>query len=558
MTIFIVESPAKIKTLKKIIESLNYKNFAKKKIYFVATLGHVKDLPSKKLGIDTQTFEPYFYFLPGKKKLLEQIKKLTAKATEVYLATDPDREGEAISFHIYETLKSFNHVKFKRIDLIEITKEGFKRAFLNPRQVNISLYEAWKARRVLDRLVGYLISPVLSKNFKQVLSAGRVQSVALRLVVEREREIKNFKPTTYYTLQVELINEEGIELTAELYFKGKLLKSTKKEELINQFKENFSELVFLLEKEEKTEKEYPPYPLKTSTMIEYAQKYLGYEPEKTMYIAQKLYEAGYITYMRTDSVRVSETARKEVRAFIKKIFGEEYVLLRRQGNTGKFVQDAHECIRPTNINIEEIPNWPEVNPLYKLIRSIFIASQMAPAIYKIVNLSFVSDKSSDKSLFLRANLKFLIFPGYLAWLKGKNLKLATPKEFKVKEVFKIKSWKVKKHRTSPPERYTSSSLIKKLESLGIGRPSTYAHLVNLLCKRKYVKIKNKKLYATELGEKVVDFLLTHYPEFVDYNFTSQVEASLEEILQNQKTYVDIVKPIYDILKTKNYPLSNFN
>jgi len=546
MKIFIVESPSKIKTLKKLFSG------KREKVYFVATLGHIKDLPTKRLGVDLTNFEPHFYFLPGKKKLVEKLKDLLPLASEIYLATDPDREGEAISFHLYEHLKSLKpEESFKRIELIEITAEGLKKALSKPRKVDSELYQAWKARRVLDRLVGYLISPVLSKNFKTRLSAGRVQSVALRLIVEREKEIKAFVPQIYYTLKACLKNPlNNLEIETELYAKNKLLKMTTKEELIKQFQENFSEKLILLKVDKKEEKEYPPYPLKTTTMIEYAQKWLGFEPKETMYFAQRLYESGYITYLRTDSVRVSESARKKARKLIANWFGEEYVGRARRGGQGKFVQDAHECIRPTRPEMESVPLFPQAQALYQLIRMIFLASQMAPAKYLVLDLTFGSSENlcKKKEFYLKGRLKFLVFPGYLALLGGKRAEEDIPL-FNEGEVFELKKWEIKKHKTSPPERYTPSSLIKKLESLGIGRPSTYATLLDLLYRRKYVKMVKGKLFPTELGESVCQFLIEKFSEFVDYGFTAEMEKSLEKIINQEKTYFDIVEPIYRMLSS---------
>ncbi len=546
MKIFIVESPSKIKTLKRLFSGKG------ERIYFVATLGHIKDLPVKKLGVDFTNFEPHFYFLPGKKKLVEKIKELLPRASEIYLATDPDREGEAISFHLYEHLKPLKQEdSFKRLELIEITAEGLKKALSRPRKVNFDLYQSWKARRVLDRLVGYLISPVLSKSFKARLSAGRVQSVALRLIVEREREIREFTPQIYYTLKATLKDPlQGFEIETELYLKNKLLKTSKKEEIIKQFQENFSNKVFLIEVKQKEEKDYPPYPLKTTTMIEYAQKWLGFEPKETMYFAQKLYEAGYITYIRTDSIRVSEFAKRRAKKLITNWFGEEYVGRSRKGGQGKFVQDAHECIRPTNPERESVPLFPQAQALYQLIRTIFLASQMAPARYLVLELYFKPENKAKKkgSLLLKGKLKTLIFPGYLALLKGEK-SISEPLAFEKGAIFEIKKWEAKEHKTSPPERYTPSSLIKKLESLGIGRPSTYATLLDLLYRRKYVKRQKGRLFPTELGEKVCQFLMENFSKFVDYEFTAQMENSLEKVANREKTYLDVIEPIYKMLKS---------
>jgi DNA topoisomerase-1 len=345
MILFVVESPTKIRTLQK---------FLRDGFIFRATLGHIKDLPKAKLGIDLKTFEPALYWLPNKRKVLSEIKKISSKVKEVYLATDPDREGEAIAYHLYEYLSKANpKLNFKRLDLIEITEKGLKLALSNLREINPYLYQSWLTRRVLDRLIGYLISPKLSKTFEKSLSAGRVQSVALRLIVEREKEIENFVPEKSYSLEIKL-KRDSVTILSELYYKNKLYKTKNKEELIKFYKEKLLNNLIILEKiEEKIEKKNPPLPLKTTTLIEISQKMLGYEPKQTMYYAQRLYENGYITYMRTDSVRVSEYAQRLAKEFIKLYFGEEFVGKERKIRQNRFVQDAHESIRPTDVFREE-------------------------------------------------------------------------------------------------------------------------------------------------------------------------------------------------------------
>lgn len=536
MVLFIVESPTKIKTLQK---------FLKDGFIFRATFGHIRDLPEGKLGIDLKTFKPALYWLSSKRKVLSEIKKIGTKVRKVYLATDPDREGEAIAYHLYEYLSKVNSdLTFKRLDLIEITEQGLKKALSNLRKVDLRLYESWLTRRVLDRLIGYLISPTLSKTFKKKLSAGRVQSVALRLIVEREKEIESFIPETSYSLEIKL--KSGFkEFYAELFYKNKLYKTKDKEELLKFCKEKLlNEKLILIKIEEKIEKKAPPLPLKTSTLIEISQKILGYEPKQTMYYAQRLYENGYITYMRTDSVRVSEFAKKIAKEFIKLYFGENFIAQKIKIRQSKFVQDAHECIRPTDVRREDVPLSEPEKRLYNLIRTYFIASQMAQAEYLIRTYTF-SNKNLGKNYTLRATFKKRIFEGFLKIFEEKEKTAFI--DLEKGEVFEILDWKIKKHVTEPPSRYTPSSLIKKLESMDIGRPSTYATLLDILYKRKYVIKEGIYLKPTELGKKVCDFLIEKFPKFLDYNFTSKMEEDLEDVVKMKKNYLEIVKPAYELL-----------
>ncbi len=539
MILFIVESPSKIKTLKKIL---------KKGYIFQATFGHVKDLPVKGMGINLKNFTPRFYILPGKKKVLFKIKKLASKASAIYLATDPDREGEAISYHLYEYLsEAASKTVFKRIDLIEITEQGIKNAILHPRGIDLNLYQSWLTRRVVDRLIGYSISPCLSRVFKKGLSAGRVQSIALRLIVEKEEEIKNFIPEITYSLEV-LLKRDSKVFTAKVCKKNyKILKTESLKELLKICEELNEKEVVLSEIKEKLEKKAPPAPLKTTSMIELAQKMLGYEPKATMRYAQTLYENGYITYMRTDSVRVSEYAKKMARRFIKEFFGEKFVGKNRKIKQGKFVQDAHECIRPTDVFREDVPLSYNERMLYQLIRSIFIASQMASAEYLIREYLFIP-VASNLEILLNLRCKKLIFSGFLSIISQDKKEEQLFLELEKGESFRVIECKTKKHITEPPSRYTPSTLIKKLESLGIGRPSTYATLLDTLYKRVYIVKEKGFLKPTELGEKVCRFLMEKFPKFVDYNFTADMEKDLEKIIAQKKTYLEVVEYTYKIIK----------
>jgi len=536
MILFLVESPTKIKTIKK---------FFKKKAIFVATFGHIKDLPKKSLGVDLESLKPSFYELSSKKRLIKYLKETALKVGEVYLATDPDREGEAISYHLYQILSARNpELKFKRLDLLEITKDGIERALKNPREIDEELYESWLARRVLDRLIGYLISPRLSKDFKKRLSAGRVQSVALRLVVEREEKIRNFVPQISYGVIALL--KGGLK--AEL-FKGKKPVRFKEEKEARELVANLKgyETLKVLEVSKKEEKEYPPLPLKTSTLIEAAQKHFGFTPKETMLYAQRLYENGYITYMRTDSVRVSPSAKRTVRSLIKSTFGEEFVGTTRRTAKSSFVQDAHECIRPTNVFLDRPPVSPECQALYSLIKTYFIASQMKPALFEVV-VCKLEHPRLKKGFYFALRFKKLKFPGYkVLFLKEDEDSSETPSLSRGDELL-IENFEIKRFETSPPSRYTQASLIKKLESMGIGRPSTYPTIFDILFKRKYIERKKGYLYPTPLGEEVCRYLLKKFPQFVDYQFTAKMEENLEKIAKDELDYFSTVKNVLETLK----------
>ncbi len=550
--LFIVESPTKVKTLNKILNSKgnNY--------IFVATLGHIKELPPKSLGIELANFEPYLTVLPEKKKLLSKICKLLPKAKKIYLATDPDREGEAISVHLYEYLKDYlnskgqnkpsNHI-FKRIELHEITPYGLETAFQNERELDFNLYQSWKARRVLDRLIGYLVSPSLSRFFKKPLSAGRVQSPALKLIVEREREIENFIPQKSYSLLIYVIskNNEKFELTL-FSSKNQLVKTQSKEELLDIYKKYFEEEEVILEKiKEKLLKKYPPHPFKTSTLIEASGKILGLSPKETMRIAQNLYEKGLITYMRTDSVRVSPVAKESAKIYIERIFGKDYVGEERKIKTKGIIQDAHECIRPTHISdfSPKIPLSGKERTLYELIFSHFIASQMKEALFKEISYQF--RRKGIKGYLLLLKEKVLLFDGYMRVL-GQSYKENQGFDLKEEDHFKVVGYEIKEHITEPPERYTPHSLIKKLEELGIGRPSTYPTILDILFKRNYVILEGKYLKPTPLGIAVSDYLSEKTKSYMEYNFTAEMEKALDEMCEGKRDYVSFLQEHYNLIR----------
>ncbi|HAA83185.1 MULTISPECIES: type I DNA topoisomerase [Thermodesulfobacterium] len=543
--LFIVESPTKVKTLQKILSSKDF--------IFKATFGHIKDLPPKTLGVDLNTFHPSFYYISSKKKILSDLKKLVSKVEEVYLATDPDREGEAISFHLYEYLSSVNkNLIFKRVDLIEITEFGVKQALNSVRDLDKGLYLAYQSRRVLDRIIGYLISPKLSKALNLPLSAGRVQSPALRLIVEREEEIEKFVPETSFSLRVKVKDKNNNVYELDLWFKKELYKDKDPKKLEDFFYHYLAGKTLSLDNiTEKKALKQPPYPLKTTTLIEAAGSSLGFSPKETMALAQALYEKGLITYMRTDSVRVSPVAKKAAKDFILANFGEKYLGKERRVKASKFEQGAHECIRPTNLFQEPKNLTSKEKALYTLIKNFFLASQMSQA--EFLELTYVFGKDLlPKGWFLVTKRKTLVFEGFLKVLKGtENYDL--PLGLKEGDQLKVLSFEIREHKTKPPERYTPHSLVKKLESLGIGRPSTYATILDVLFKRNYIEKEGKSLKPTPLGRLVCRLLLEGAKVFMDYKYTAEMEEKLDLVARGEATYESVVKEAYELIKTCRFP-----
>lgn len=538
-SLFVVESPTKIKTLKKLLSQLGINT------HLIATLGHLKDLPHKSLGVDLTNFQPKFYYLRPKLKILKLMQEKAKIAKTVYLATDPDREGEAIGYHVWEFLKNLNHsIQFLRLDLKEITSLGVKVALAHPRSIDEKLYQSFLARRILDRLIGYLVSPYLSKSLKQSLSAGRVQSPALRLIVEREREIRNFTPKVSYGVKL-ILEVKEILFEAELYQDKRPLRSENEEDLKDLLKKILEAKDLLVTKvEDKTGKEAPPLPFKTSTLIEEAGKNLGYSTKETMKLAQTLYEKGFITYHRTDSTRISPLAREATQKYIEEAFGKDYVGKKARRDLGKFVQDAHEAIRPTKISLlpEKVSSslTPKEAKLYRLIWVRFLASQMASALYQESKV-YLKSQALPSELFFLYQGKKLLFPGFKIFFKEEK----TKDLFKIEEGERvnIKEGKIERHQTKPPSRYTEESLIRKLESLGIGRPSTYASMLDVLYRRGYVKKVKRELIPTPLGERVCDFLLEKTPFFMDYVWTSHLEKELDRIAKGEKDYREIAEGV---------------
>ncbi|KGG80767.1 DNA topoisomerase I [Caloranaerobacter azorensis H53214] len=550
----IVESPAKAKTIGKFLGS-NYK--------VKASVGHVRDLPKSKLGIKIEeNFEPEYITIRGKGPVINEIKKEAKKADKIYLATDPDREGEAISWHLSHILGLSKDDKV-RIEFNEITKNAIKNAIKKPRQINQNLVDAQQARRILDRLVGYKISPLLWRKVKRGLSAGRVQSVATKLICDREKEIENFKPTEYWTLDAFLeknnqvfkanfygVKEEGKERKLELKSKDDV------EAIVKEVKMS----TFTVEEIKKgNRKRNPNPPFTTSTLQQEASKRLGFSTKKTMMIAQQLYEGidikgegtvGLITYIRTDSVRISDEALKKAKDFIVEIYGEKYTtgIRKFKSKRKNDIQDAHEAIRPTLIDRmpEKIKGSLSVDQykLYKLIWERFIASQMSPALYETLLVKI----SAGKYIFKASGSK-IVFDGYLKIFKDdrqeKEIEIPNLNEG---ESVNIKDIQPEQHFTQPPARYTESTLVKTLEELGIGRPSTYAPTISTILSRGYVVLENKYFKPTDLGILVTELLLEYFTDIINEEFTADMESKLDKIEEGVLNWRDVINEFYQEFK----------
>lgn len=541
--LIIVESPTKAKTLKK---------FLGRSYTIEASMGHVIDLPKSKLGVDIENgFSPRYITIRGKGDVLKELRKKAKKADKVYLATDPDREGEAISWHLARTL-SIPNIEC-RVTFHEITKTTVKEALKNPRTIDDKLVNAQQARRILDRLVGYQISPLLWKKVKKGLSAGRVQTVALRLICEREREILAFVPVEYWSFT-------GQFQTAKEQFAAKLHRIQGKKFTIDT-EEKATELVKKLQEEsfavkkvkETKRRRNPPPPLITSTLQQEAIKQLGFTARKTMVLAQQLYEGidlgkqgttGLITYMRTDSVRVSPEAIKEARSIIKKKFGQEYCpknarTFKQKGRS----QDAHEAIRPTNPSllpqdIKDSLNKDQYS-LYRLIWNRYLASQMEGARFQAVT----ADIEGGPYLF-RANGYRMTFPGFLALLGKGSVEEKLLPPLKEGEKASLKEIKKEQHFTQPPPRYTEGTLVQTLEEEGVGRPSTYAPIVATIQQRGYVLLESGRFKPTELGFIVNDLMVEFFPEITEVEFTAQMEERLDQIEDGKEDWKNLLQQFY--------------
>ncbi|WP_347922754.1 type I DNA topoisomerase [Pontimicrobium sp. SW4] len=559
----IVESPAKAKTIEK---------FLGKDFKVESSYGHISDLPSKELGVDVEgDFKPKYKVSSDKKAVVKKLKDLAKKADMVWLASDEDREGEAIAWHLAENL-GLDKEKIKRIVFHEITKAAIQKAIENPRSIDYNLVDAQQARRVLDRIVGYELSPVLWRKVKGGLSAGRVQSVSVRLIVERERDIQAFTPEASYRIDAEFSNEEGQT------FKAKLPKNFSTKAEAQKFLEANANADFkVADLEKKPAKKSPAAPFTTSTLQQEASRKLGFSVSRTMNNAQRLYEAGLITYMRTDSVNLSDEARKGAQAEIENAFGEKYSKPRNYKGKTKGAQEAHEAIRPTDFSLHTANVERDQARLYDLIWKRAIASQMSEAQLERTNVKVSA--STHSSLF-SANGEMIKFDGFLkVYLESTDDEDVEQEgmlpTLKVNEILLNNYISATERYTRPPARYTEASLVKQLEELGIGRPSTYAPTISTIQNRKYVekgsvegeprnyvqlilennKVSEKqliekvgsdkgKLVPTDIGMIVTDFLVTHFESILDYNFTAKVENQFDDIADGKEDWTEMMKDFY--------------
>ncbi len=549
--LLIVESPAKATTIKKILG----KNYTVE-----ASQGHLRDLPKSQLGIDIDNdFEPKYINIRGKAELIKKLKQDANKADKVFLATDPDREGEAIAWHLAYLL-GIDEKEPCRITFNEITKTGITTSINKPRQLDMNLIDAQQARRELDRIVGYKISPLLWKKVKSGLSAGRVQSVTVKIIVDREEEIENFKPEEYWSLDAEF-DENKVTFGAKLnLYKEKKIELHSKEEMDEILNSLKSAEYVVKEVKAGTKKRNPAPPFTTSTLQQEASRKLGFSIKKTMQVAQGLYESGHITYMRTDSTRISEEARVLIKGKIISEFGEAFYE-NRYYKASKDAQDAHEAIRPSYIDVE--PSMvkgkftPDQYKLYKLIYERLLASQMAPAVYETMAVDI---KANDCTF--RANGSRIKFPGFMKlyvegndeYLEEKDVILP---ELKENQVLNLKELLPEQHFTEPPARYTEASIVKTLEERGIGRPSTYAPTITTIIDRRYVEKEKKALKPTELGRIVNTLLSDNFKDIVDVEFTVNMEEKLDEISEGKVQWKSVIRDFYGPFK-KNLEVAEEN
>ncbi len=550
----IVESPAKAKTIGK---------YLGKRYTVKASMGHVRDLPKSQLGVDVEHgFEPKYITIRGKGDVIKSLRDASKKAKRVYLAADPDREGEAIAWHL-ATLLDLNKDEACRVEFHEITKDAVKDAFKEPRKLHMDLVNAQQTRRILDRLVGYQLSPLLWKKVKKGLSAGRVQSVAVRLIVDREREIKAFEPEEYWTVDAAFTLPEGGQLTARFHGYDGEKTALPNRGAVDQLLQQIDGQPFIIRKVKKSERRRNPSPpFTTSSLQQEAARKLGFRAYRTMSVAQQLYEGldvgaggplGLITYMRTDSTRIAESAQQEARAYIRDRFGDDHVpAAPRQYQTKGGAQDAHEGIRPTSVlrEPEAVKAYLSRDQyrLYKLIWERFVASQMSPAV-----LDTTTVEIEVNGAWFRATGSVLKFAGFMAvYTEGKDdadgddesSKLLPPVE--EGRTLPDPALSPEQHFTQPPPRYSESSLVKAMEELGIGRPSTYAPTIDTILKRGYVVLNQKRFEPTELGEIVVDLLLEYFHELIDVDFTAHLEEELDAVEDGE---VDGEKILHEFYKS---------
>ena len=546
----IVESPTKVKTIKKFLGA-NYE--------VAASNGHVRDLPKSQLGIDVENdYEPKYITIRGKGEVLAALRKSAKKADKVFLATDPDREGEAISWHLSKALK-LEEKNIYRITFNEITKTAVKDSLKKPRKLDMDLVDAQQARRILDRMVGYRISPVLWAKVKRGLSAGRVQSVALRIIADREEEINAFIPEEYWTMDAVFdVPGEKKPLTAKFYGteKGKLLIHSKEE--LDQILEDLKDAEYRIADVKKGERiKKAPVPFTTSTLQQEASKVLNFSTQKTMKVAQQLYEGldikgkgtvGLITYLRTDSTRISDEADQAARSYVERQYGSEYVAKNQQEKkSGKKIQDAHEAIRPSDITrtpfeIKDSLSRDQYR-LYQLIWKRFTASRMDSARYETTSI-----KISAGGYRFTVSASKQVFDGFMAVYvqdgEEENAGNVLAKGIDRDTQLSLREFDSKQHFTQPPAHYTEAALVKMLEELGIGRPSTYAPTITTIIGRRYVAKENKNLYITELGEVVNSIMIQAFPSIVDVNFTANMESLLDKVEEGVVNWKTVVRNFY--------------
>ena len=540
----IVESPAKAKTIEKILG---------KDFHVVASFGHVRDLPKSKLGVDVENnFKPSYSTIKGKGEVIKNLKDMAKKSDKVFLASDPDREGEAIAWHIAYALKLSENDP-NRIEFNEITETAIKDSIKHPRKIDMDKVNAQQARRILDRLVGYGISSLLWKSISSNTSAGRVQSVALKLICDLEDEIKKFIPVKFWEIKGEFTNK----LKLSLYkVEDKKIDKLTDEKVVEEIKKVEKKDFEVIEAKVSKKSKNSPLPLKTSTLQQLASSYLGFSASKTMRIAQGLYEGidiegthkGLITYMRTDSTRISDDAVEMAKNYILENFGKEYLGVKKTSKSKQKIQDAHEAIRPTDINLtpDSLKNTldKDQQKLYKLIWERFVISQLAPMKYEQFELVCNYDKFS-----FRGTINKIIFDGYYKIFKEEeDLPLGEFPDIKVGDILKLEKLLIKEDYTKPPSRFTESSLVKKLEAEGIGRPSTYATIIETLKKREYVALEGKSFVPTALGYEIKNKLDENFPNIMNIKFTAELENELDEVAEGEKDWISLLSVFYKDLK----------
>lgn len=546
----IVESPAKAKTIKKYLGG-NYE--------VIASMGHVRDLPKTRLSVDIKKkFAPKYEIIKGKEKLVEELKELAEKSDKIYLATDPDREGEAISWHLAYIL-GLPLDDNNRVEFNEITKNGVTNGMANPRSINIDLVNAQQARRILDRLVGYKLSPFISQKIRRGLSAGRVQSVAVRIIVDREEEIRKFKPEEYWTIDAKFIPKGSRKsFSASLYSDANGKIKIENQEQAEKIEQDLADAEYMITKvKHGTRRKTPAPPFITSTLQQEASRKLGFQSRRTMKVAQELYEGvdiegmgatGLITYMRTDSLRISDVAKEEAAQYILNRFGEKFLPAKpRVFKTKSNAQDGHEAIRPSmpSLSPEDVKAslTSDQFKLYNLIWNRFMASQMSDCIQKTTQAEI-----SAKEYIFKASGYYVDFEGFTTlYVESKDTEEEKSTQLPPLEKdmpVKCKELKKNQHFTQPPARYTEASLIKALEEYGIGRPSTYAATITTITSREYVKREAKTLYPTELGEVMTNLLKERFPKIVNYKFTAQMEENLDEVEHGHEEWVELLDEFY--------------